>query len=668
GNSLSYLWQVAGKPLAVSLALDLIDRLEREIVENFRSLTSRGSETGGLLLGHIGSGAVAGVPTIVSVDDYETIPCDYSRGPLYRLSDADQGRFERAIEQHLASGAGVVGFFRGHTRKGISLDADDLAFIETRFARPSDIVLLVRPFATKASVGGIFIWEDGRMQADASHLEFPFRSAQLAESARILETPRIAAPMPPPAAALAPVAKPAARAQIVPIATRREFTVPAVVPASPEPPKPEPPAPVSAKPAEGKTPEAKIVPPKPAEAKPPVELEIPPAEAEARPATPAESAAPKPEPEPAKPAEAVPAAKPSVTFLAETEPASSRSPLPLVLSAASAVVLGFALFVYPGFLTHSRRPSVPQSGSTQILRVERTGTDLLLTWNRDSEAIRNATHAVLTINDGDRQENYSMDPSQLSSGSIVYSPISADTSFRMELTERDQTKTTTESVRVLRTRPSPMDAANPPAAQKAVAPAAVPPTPGATEVPPASPAASSPTDPSIPEPQPTVPPTPAKKFDASSLVTRLRPARESDVPDAPAINAPAAGIPGAGLSAAAPAPFPASSTPPRPDPPAASSTAVSNQTGGQIREAMVVYKKAPEYPQIARQMGAKGEVVLTATVGIDGRVKSVKVVQGHPLLVQAATDAVMQWVYRPTLLNGQAVQNEVRITLNFEGR
>jgi len=58
----------------------------------------------------------------------------------------------------------------------------------------------------------------------------------------------------------------------------------------------------------------------------------------------------------------------------------------------------------------SRRPSVPQTASNQILRVERTGTDLLLTWNRDSESIRNATHAVLTINDGDRQENYSMDP------------------------------------------------------------------------------------------------------------------------------------------------------------------------------------------------------------------------------------------------------------------
>ena len=83
---------------------------------------------------------------------------------------------------------------------------------------------------------------------------------------------------------------------------------------------------------------------------------------------------------------------------------------------------------------------------------------------------------------------------------------------------------------------------------------------------------------------------------------------------------------------------------------------------------MVVYKKAPDYPIVARQVGARGEVVLTATVGTDGRVKAVKVVKGHPLLVKAATDAVMQWIYRPTLLNGQPVQNDVRITLNFESQ
>jgi protein TonB len=693
-NSLSYLWQVAGKPLAVSLALDLIDRLEHDVVENFRSLTSRGSEIGGLLLGHTSQGA--GAPTIVSVVDYETIACDYSRGPLYRLCDADQGRFERAIEQHLTSGgAGVVGFFRGHTRKGISLDADDLAFIETRFGRPNDIVLLVRPFATKASLGGIFLWEDGRMQADASCLEFPFRSAQLSESGKILETPRIAAPLPAPAAPIPPASKPGARAQIVPIATRREFAVPSVNPASPEPApapppssaklephaKPEPPAPVPVTPAESKpadnkiadakTQAAKISPAKAPEAKPAADLKTPAGEPKSADPRIKEPKSSQKIAEKTKAEQAMPAPKAATILTADIEPAPSRNLLPIILSVVAAVVLGVALFVFPGFLIQSRRPSVPQGASNQILRVERTGTDLLLTWNRDSEAIRNATHAVLTINDGDRQENYSMDPGQLSSGSIVYSPISADVSFRMELTERDQTKTTTESVRVLRTRPSPMaDAPATPAPQKpgpasTPAIAAAPVAPG---VAPPGQAASGPTDPSVPNLEPAVAPIPAKKFDASSLTTRLRPARGSDVSDAAAIDAPAAGIPGANFSGAAPAPFAASSAPPRPVPSATPTAGSSTGSGGQIREATVVYKKAPAYPQMARQMGAKGEVILSATVGTDGRVKSVKVLKGHPLLVKAATDAVMQWIYRPTLLNGQPVQNDVRITLNFEGQ
>jgi protein TonB len=279
---------------------------------------------------------------------------------------------------------------------------------------------------------------------------------------------------------------------------------------------------------------------------------------------------------------------------------------------------------------------------------------------------------VLTINDGDRQENYNMDPAQLSSGSIVYSPISGDVSFRMELTGRDQTKTTTESVRVLRTRPSPMADTAAPAPQKPdAAPAApnVAAAPGTPAVPPAGQSGASPMDPSAPSEQPAAVITPAKKFDTSSLATRLRPARESDIPEAAAIDAPSAGLPGANSSSAAPTPFAASSAPPRPLPPPGAPTAAGlNSPGGQIREATVVYKKAPDYPTMARQMGAKGEVVLSATVGTDGRVKSVKVIKGHPLLVKAASEAVMQWIYRPTLLNGQPVQNDVRITLTFDGQ
>src|SRR3954468_21552399 len=93
-----YIWEVPQKPVSVRIPFSLIDRLEREAVESFRSLTSKGSEIGGLLVGSVTPGA----PLVVSVADYELIACDYSRGPLYRLSDADMSRFERAMEQRVS--------------------------------------------------------------------------------------------------------------------------------------------------------------------------------------------------------------------------------------------------------------------------------------------------------------------------------------------------------------------------------------------------------------------------------------------------------------------------------------------------------------------------------------------------------------------------------------
>jgi len=60
-------------------------------------------------------------------------------------------------------------------------------------------------------------------------------------------------------------------------------------------------------------------------------------------------------------------------------------------------------------------------------------------------------------------------------------------------------------------------------------------------------------------------------------------------------------------------------------------------------------------------------VRLTATVGKDGKVKGVKVISGHPMLQAAAVEAVKQWVYKPTLLNGQPVETDTEIVLNFLG-
>jgi protein TonB len=65
-------------------------------------------------------------------------------------------------------------------------------------------------------------------------------------------------------------------------------------------------------------------------------------------------------------------------------------------------------------------------------------------------------------------------------------------------------------------------------------------------------------------------------------------------------------------------------------------------------------------------MGQKGIVELDATIGVDGKVKGVKVVKGPSMLQKAAQDAVMQWQYKPTLLNGTPVENQTHIIIEFK--
>jgi TonB family protein len=707
-----YIWQVPQKPIAVRLPLALIDRLEQQTVESFRSLTSRGSEIGGLLLG----GIAPGNPATVSVEDFELIQCDYSRGPLYRLSDADMSRFEKAIEQH-ASGAGlrVAGFFRSHTRKGLSLDAEDAAFFEPRFHDPHHIVLLVRPFATKASAAGIFIRENGRISGDASLLEFPFRSSELGGGSRRLSMD--AAPSAPPhsqAAAEPPAANKApARAQIVPIASRREMPPQEqeVKPAQPNPPAPPPveakapaPQPAPAPPA------AKIVPATPAPAPkatpapppPPAAKSTPPAPKVApAPQTPSAKVAPAPAAPAAKIAPAAPAAKaapaeapkkkeeekvkekvvappapaPKVqeapAFSTIAPPAANKNKKVRLMVAAALgmlVLVGGFLFLYPALLHRGdRSQTVAEQDSSPLgLRIERTPGGLLLTWNRDAVVIQHASKVVLSITDGDRHENIEMDPNQVRTGSIVYPPISGDVSFQMEVADAKQSRTTSESLRVHDPRPSPLAASSTPAIQGPQL-AAKQNTPGKGQNAESADGTSEAT-PKPPEEQAVVRNTTSvKQFDKESLAQRLRPAEPVDMAEAPAEVRANTAAPG-NLGSIMPGAISAPSAPARPAsarPADTSASAANANPGGQITPAEPIYKKAPEYPKVARQIGASGVVEIEATIGTDGKVRNAKVTKGNPMLQKAAIDAVMEWKYKPALLNGRPVESPVQIKLNF---
>lgn len=73
----------------------------------------------------------------------------------------------------------------------------------------------------------------------------------------------------------------------------------------------------------------------------------------------------------------------------------------------------------------------------------------------------------------------------------------------------------------------------------------------------------------------------------------------------------------------------------------------------------------PDYPPAVREAGVRGEVVMDAIVGADGLVKDVRVLSGDPRLAEPAIEAVGQWVFRPTLLNGQPIAVIAQIRLNF---
>jgi len=85
-----------------------------------------------------------------------------------------------------------------------------------------------------------------------------------------------------------------------------------------------------------------------------------------------------------------------------------------------------------------------------------------------------------------------------------------------------------------------------------------------------------------------------------------------------------------------------------------------------LSEGQLVNRVEPVYPQIAKISGIQGQVKLHAIIGRDGRIQSLSAVSGHPLLLRAAMDAVEQWRYRPYVLNGEAVEVETFITVNFK--
>ena len=192
-----------------------------------------------------------------------------------------------------------------------------------------------------------------------------------------------------------------------------------------------------------------------------------------------------------------------------------------------------------------------------------------------------------------------------------------------------------------------------------------------------------------PPPPPPPPPPPAaappkvvkiipRQFDAGRLMApkavpkEIAMIKEEELPP-PSAGGVVGGVPGGvpggtaggiigGIISAVP------SAAPPPPPPVKVEKPVTPQrirVGGNVQQAKLIRQPKPIYPPLAKQARISGVVHLNAIIGKDGTIQNLTVAGGHPLLVPAAMEAVKQWVYAPTLLNGEPVEVVTQIDVNF---
>ena len=106
-------------------------------------------------------------------------------------------------------------------------------------------------------------------------------------------------------------------------------------------------------------------------------------------------------------------------------------------------------------------------------------------------------------------------------------------------------------------------------------------------------------------------------------------------------------------------------TAPAPQPPKAKPVPGPIRVGTGVAEANLINKVMPVYPALAKAARIQGTVEFSATISKDGVIENLQLVRGQPMLVNAAREAVLQWRYRSTRLNGQPVEVLTQIVVNF---
>jgi protein TonB len=260
-------------------------------------------------------------------------------------------------------------------------------------------------------------------------------------------------------------------------------------------------------------------------------------------------------------------------------------------------------------------------------------------WNAQTPLIGQARDGRLVITEHDKApRTMALDAGQLKIGHLTYQSTAESIEFDLEVNDRSggvakesilavvppanaAPQAPHEPIPVIKTQVIPQ-----PVAPKVEAPAAV-------EVPQASPVKA----------RAFVPPPTQTKSVQNAII------------DAPPALANASVVP-LGVN------LPTSLAPISPPPPGAPQQVRVEST---LQAGNLIKKVVPVYPLLAKSAGVQGVVRFTAVIGKDGKIQNLKLISGPPPLVEAASDAVKRWVYRPALLNGQPVEVITEINVNF---
>ena len=332
------------------------------------------------------------------------------------------------------------------------------------------------------------------------------------------------------------------------------------------------------------------------------------------------------------------------------KPSRTRLVIGLVIGAAIATV-GVSTFltrthsskapiVVPSIPKDNVPPQVPVESPLQV-RVELLGNGLIdVRWNPQSAAILQARDGRLVITEPNQQpRTLALGEEQLKTGHLTYQSAAESVEFDLEVVERSGA-ISKESMLALHGPISSPQPTRPPQTQ-----------PGTTATPNVQSVANLGVTAEVPQ------------ISQPKIRTFIPPTVQHNSGQRALIDAPPTLTNGPAMPPAVGLPVPPSVIlpPPKKDAPVEQQVRVESS----IVAANLIKKVIPIYPQIARSAHIQGTVRFTAYIGKDGRILNLKFTSGPPVLVEPASTAVKQWVYRPTLLNGMPVEVITQIDVNF---